>query len=124
MAAESKHDVAQALSLPGRDSSRPLSPQDPAQGSDNTAPLSISADPFTLALQGSLNARALREAGRRIKDARREGKRVALDLGEVTLMDRAALRFLLEQLKQGAELTNCPAYITHWISRETHESRT
>jgi hypothetical protein len=43
---------------------------------------------------------------------------VALDLGEVTLLDRAAVRFLAGQLRRGVELMNCPVYLKHWISRE------
>ncbi len=50
---------------------------------------------------------------------------VVLDMGEVTLMDRAAVRFFARQLRRGVELVNCPGYIKHWISRETtaHEQQ-
>jgi NodT family efflux transporter outer membrane factor (OMF) lipoprotein len=43
---------------------------------------------------------------------------VALDLGEVTLTDRDAVRFFAGQVRRGIELMNCPVYIRHWISRE------
>ena len=81
--------------------------------------LSNPAGCMILALEGSVGADALPEITRQIKNGKQSRKRVALDLGEVTLLDRAAVRFFAGQLKRGVELMNCPVYIKHWISRET-----
>jgi len=45
---------------------------------------------------------------------------IALDLKEVKLVDREAVRFLLETEAEGTELRNCCAYIREWMSQEKH----
>jgi hypothetical protein len=45
-------------------------------------------------------------------------ERTTLDLREVTIVDLAAVRFLLSCEKKGSELMNCPLYIREWIARE------
>ena len=49
-------------------------------------------------------------------------KRVVIDLGEVTLVDRPSLQFLAEQAREDIKLINCPEYIEPWISRSAQES--
>jgi len=71
-----------------------------------------------LMLAGRLNANALGELRRAIDRSRRHRGRVALDLGEVTLADRASIDFLVQQTKDEIELINCPAYLETWIARE------
>ena len=44
--------------------------------------------------------------------------RVALDLGDLTLVDRKAVDFIRIAVAAGAELVNCPAYIRRWIGAE------
>jgi anti-anti-sigma regulatory factor len=41
-----------------------------------------------------------------------------IDLREVTIVDLAAVRFLLSCKEKGLELMNCPLYIREWIARE------
>jgi anti-anti-sigma regulatory factor len=41
-----------------------------------------------------------------------------IDLREVTIVDLAAVRFLLSCEKNGLELLNCSLYIREWIVRE------
>jgi len=48
----------------------------------------------------------------------REKASVAIDLAEVTLVDREAVRFLAFSEKNGVELRNCADYIGEWIARE------
>jgi ABC-type transporter Mla MlaB component len=43
---------------------------------------------------------------------------VTLDLADVRLVDRDAVRFLAEQEAAGTVLRNCSAYIREWISQE------
>jgi hypothetical protein len=51
--------------------------------------------------------------------------RVVLDLNDVTLVDREAVKFLARCEANGMELQNCPAYIREWIEKESdHNSRT
>ena len=48
----------------------------------------------------------------------REGGLTALDLREVVLVDRDAVRFLAHCQAAGIELRNCPAYVREWVRRE------
>ncbi len=53
-----------------------------------------------------------------------EGKdrEIILDLQDLTLVDREAVR-VLERCEQGhIKLTNCPAYIREWIKQERNSS--
>ena len=43
---------------------------------------------------------------------------VVLDLTDVTLVDRAAVRFLTRVETAGAVLVNCPEYVRSWIEAE------
>jgi hypothetical protein len=45
-------------------------------------------------------------------------ERTTIDLREVTIVDLAAVRFLLSCEEKGLELMNCPLYIREWIARE------
>jgi anti-anti-sigma regulatory factor len=45
--------------------------------------------------------------------------RVQLDLADVTLVDRAAVRFLARVDVAGIALINCPDYIRSWVAAET-----
>jgi len=79
--------------------------------------------PRTLALSGSIGAESVHKIDRLIKGQPSRSP-VVLDMGEVTLIDRTAARFLARQQRRGVALVNCPGYIAHWISQETtaHES--
>src|SRR5947209_17058611 len=48
----------------------------------------------------------------------REKAGVAIDLKEVTLVDRDAVAFLALSETGGSELRNCPAYVREWVDRE------
>jgi pyruvate carboxylase len=47
----------------------------------------------------------------------------AIDLKNVLLADREAVRMLALSEANGAELRNCPPYIREWVTRETAETR-
>jgi anti-anti-sigma regulatory factor len=47
---------------------------------------------------------------------------IVLDLKEVKLVDRGAVRFLARHEAEGARLRNCPAYIRQWILQESNGS--
>jgi anti-anti-sigma regulatory factor len=48
--------------------------------------------------------------------------RTVLDLKDVTLVDRAGVRFLARLVSAGTEIVNCPEYVRSWITAE-NESR-
>ena len=43
---------------------------------------------------------------------------VAIELAEVELVDRDAVKLLALQEANGIELTRCPGYIREWVTRE------
>ena len=43
---------------------------------------------------------------------------VAIDLKDVLLVDREAVKLLALSELEGAELRNCPGYIREWVTRE------
>lgn len=45
---------------------------------------------------------------------------VRLDLSDVTLVDRQAIRFLARVEAEGTVLMNCPEYVRIWITAERH----
>jgi anti-anti-sigma regulatory factor len=47
-----------------------------------------------------------------------EGRRIVLDLSELTLVNEDVVRFLASCETDGIELKNCPAYIREWMKRE------
>ena len=47
---------------------------------------------------------------------------LVLDLKDVVLADRDAIRFLGARERQGILLRNCPPYIREWIARENEQS--
>lgn len=48
----------------------------------------------------------------------KEPGKIAIDLWEVLLIDRKAVKLLARSELNGTELRNCPAYIREWITRE------
>jgi anti-anti-sigma regulatory factor len=51
-----------------------------------------------------------------------KGRRIVLDLKDLTLVDRDAVGFLERCEADSVKLKNCPAYIREWITRERHGS--
>jgi anti-anti-sigma regulatory factor len=47
-----------------------------------------------------------------------KGRRIVLDLKDLTLVDRDAVGFLERCEADSVKLKNCPAYIREWITRE------
>jgi ABC-type transporter Mla MlaB component len=82
---------------------------------------SENASTTLLSLAGKLSADHLPELGRLLEDALGSGRRVGLDLGAVTLVDRASLAFLAGAAGRGAGLKRCPTFVREWIRREAEE---
>ena len=47
-----------------------------------------------------------------------EGRPIVLDLKDLTIVNRDAVRFLERCEADSIKLKNCPAYIREWITRE------
>ena len=56
---------------------------------------------------------ALRSTARRV---------VAVELAEVELVSRDAVKLLVQAEAEGIELRSCPAYIREWITNERESS--
>jgi anti-anti-sigma regulatory factor len=52
-----------------------------------------------------------------------KSRRVTLDLKDLTLVDRDAVRFLERCEADSIKLKNCPAYIREWIAMERSAER-
>jgi hypothetical protein len=50
------------------------------------------------------------------------GEDIALDLQDITLVDRDAVKFLARCASLGIMLENCPAYVREWIGQEGNRS--
>lgn len=70
-----------------------------------------------LTLTGRIQADQIAEL-QRLLERQVPDHKLVVDLREVNLVDRDAVRFLAEIEKQGARLRNCSAFIHEWISRE------
>ena len=77
----------------------------------------VDGSSIVFVLSGRIEAEHLAEL-RRLLDAEDVGR--ALDLKEVTLVDRDTIRFLAGCEADGVELRNCPPYIRNWIGSQEH----
>jgi len=50
------------------------------------------------------------------------GRRIVLDLRELTLVDQDAVSFLARCEADNIQLKHCPPYIREWITRERSQS--
>ena len=50
------------------------------------------------------------------------GRHIVLELHDLTLVDRDAVRFLERCEALNIELENCPPYIREWIAREREDT--
>lgn len=75
---------------------------------------SIDGKYVVLRLSGRMQSEHLEQ----LKAEMEEVEGVVLDLEDVRLVDREAVRFLSECEANGAELKNCSPYIREWIAKE------
>jgi len=68
-----------------------------------------------LRLSGRIRSEHLEELRTQMEGCK---ERVALDLADVKLVDRAAVSFLAACQAKGIELRQCTRYIRDWIRRE------
>lgn len=51
-----------------------------------------------------------------------EGRKVTLDLSNVTFVDRQAMEFLSRVKSKRVEIENTPSYVMRWIEQEAHSN--
>lgn len=68
-------------------------------------------------LSGRMNAENIGELESLLKSETAD-TRLALDLTDLTLVDREAVRFLAGREAHGTVLKHCPPYIREWIVQE------
>ena len=51
-----------------------------------------------------------------------KGRRIVLDLKEVTLVAREAISFLVRCERDGVVLKNCATYVREWVARQRNQS--
>lgn len=71
-----------------------------------------------LVLSGRIDQSDLEELVRAIDGVGIVPPLVTIDLAEVRLLDREAVRFFVRCEAAGARLLRCPPYIREWITRE------
>jgi anti-anti-sigma regulatory factor len=83
---------------------------------------STEGDAVVFTLSGRIRAERVAELQNLCESATAaEGCRIVLDLREVDLVDRDAVRFLAGCVAAGIELAHCPGYVREWIAREADE---
>ena len=70
-----------------------------------------------LKISGRLDGENLAEV-KKLIDSEDGGRRITLDLRELTLVDHEVVGFLGECDSDGITLRNCPPYICEWIARQ------
>ena len=78
---------------------------------------STEAEFVILTLSGRIEAKDVVEL-QRLFQLEKGDHRMALDLRDVTLINREAVKFLARCEAENIRLTNCPAYIREWIGPE------
>ncbi len=72
------------------------------------------------AVSGRMDSENMAEL-KTLMSAEAKGQLIVLDLSELILVDRDAVRFLEDCEASGIELKNCPAYIREWIVAERNK---
>ena len=68
-------------------------------------------------LSGRIEIQAMAELTR-LFELQTNYQDIVLDLKDVTVVDREAIRFFARSEVDGVKLENCPAYIREWMDRE------
>ncbi len=73
----------------------------------------VSGKRVTFRFSGELSRTELAEISATI--AREQDVSIALDLAELTTASREGVEYLRQAAARGAELVNCPPYISRWL---------
>ena len=72
-------------------------------------------------MSGQMDAESIVELETLI-NSEAEGRRIVLDLRDLTLADEDAIIFFVRCEANGITLKNCPAYVREWITAKRRES--
>jgi anti-anti-sigma regulatory factor len=75
----------------------------------------------TILLNGKFSEDALAALDESIMAARGANRNVVMDLSEVTLVDRKAVQYLVNQTSHNVKIVNCPVYLRRWITQVSDE---
>jgi anti-anti-sigma regulatory factor len=78
---------------------------------------SVEGNQVVFALSGRIEAEDVAEL-QRLCRSEADDHKLVLDLGDVRLVNRDAIKFLADFEANGTKLRNCPAYIREWIAKE------
>ena len=78
---------------------------------------SVETDLLVYKLTGRIQAEDIPELLALLR-SESSGHGILMDLTDVKLVDRDAVRFLAQSEEEGSELRNCSAYIREWITQE------
>jgi len=70
-----------------------------------------------VSLHGHFTGEYVPEVEKALSEGCKQGK-VALDLRNVTVVDRAAMEFLRRAKSKKIRIENTPSYVTRWIEQE------
>lgn len=73
-------------------------------------------------LSGRIEAEDVAEL-RRLFALETTGRQLVLDLQDVTIVDRDAVKFLAHCEAENIKIENCPPYVREWIGRESGQKR-
>ena len=73
---------------------------------------------FKVSLCGKLTKEYLPEVERTLASVDDASQSVALDLSNVTFVDREAMVFLCSAKSRKIAIENCPSYVIRWIKQE------
>ena len=68
-------------------------------------------------LSGRIDAQAIAEL-KRLFELQTDNRDIVLDLKDVRVIDRDAMRFFMHCVAEGVKLENCASYIREWMERE------
>lgn len=75
----------------------------------------------TVLLNGNFSEDSLAALKASLAEAREENREVVVDLSEVTLVDRKAVQYLVDQTSNNVKIVNCPVYLRRWITKVSDE---
>jgi anti-anti-sigma regulatory factor len=80
---------------------------------------SVTDESIVFSLSGELDSEHVGELERLLE--REPQGHILLNLKDVTLVDRAAVRFLARLAPQRIQCVNCPEYVRRWVAAEREE---
>src|SRR6266478_8091065 len=81
-------------------------------------PVRVDSKSLKVCLCGQFTKEYVPELERTLSGEGAEGQTVALDLANVTFVDREAMVFLCSAKSKNITIENCPSYVVRWIQQE------